>query len=58
VGGTTEPTEGLVRPNGVVGPLPLRVDQSFVDLGVGTWALTFQGESSGNQAIIFFCINP
>jgi hypothetical protein len=58
VGGTTEPTEGLVRPNGVVGPLPLRIDQSFVDLGTGTWALTFQGETSGNQAIIFFCINP
>ena len=24
----------------------------------GTWGLTFQGDSSHNQAVIFFCVNP
>jgi len=57
VGGTTEPQSGLVNPNGTIGPLPLTIDDFFAQYP-GTWGLTFQGQTSQNTAVIFFCVNP
>ena len=56
--GTEQPIPGGVNPDGTIGPLPLPIDESLVNLGTGRWAFTFQGASSGHQAIIHFCINP
>jgi hypothetical protein len=53
--GTRAPATGLVNADGSVGPLPLPVDTFFTTFP-GRWAITFQGASSANQAIIYFCV--
>jgi hypothetical protein len=54
--GTAEPIEGGVNSDGSVGPLPLPIDQAFVNIAPGRWAITFQGASSNHTAVIYFCI--
>ena len=53
--GTEEGIPGLVNPDGTIGPLPLEIDEFIVEFP-GTWGLTFKGDSSGNLAVIYFCI--
>ena len=55
--GTSEPDSGLVNPDGSIGPLPIQITQSMVNLSEGRWAITFQGASSGNSAVIYFCVH-
>ena len=55
--GTEEAVPGLVNPDGTIGPLPLDVDSSLVGVGEGRWAITFQGDSSHQQAVIYFCLH-
>jgi hypothetical protein len=54
--GTAAPVPGGVNSDGTIGPLPLDIDDSFVNLATGRWAITFQGASSNHQAIIYFCV--
>lgn len=54
--GTAAPVEGGANPDGTIGPLPLRISPSLPALGYGRWAMTFQGATSGNSAVIYFCL--
>jgi hypothetical protein len=57
--GTAEPIPGGVNPDGSVGPLPWRIGEFPVLpalFGEGRWALTFQGASSNNTSVIYFCV--
>ncbi len=54
--GTAAPVPGGVNPDGTVGPLPIRITSSLAALGSGRWAITFQGASSNNTAVIYFCV--
>jgi hypothetical protein len=55
--GTPAPVPGGVNPDGSVGPLPFTIDPAFPEVfGYGRWAITFQGASSNNVAVIYFCI--
>lgn len=54
--GSTEPTPGFVNPDGSIGPLPIEIDELFVELGPGKWGITFVGEDTENMAIIYFCV--
>jgi hypothetical protein len=57
VAGTAEPLPpGLVNPDGSIGPLPIEIDAAMAALAEGRWAITFQGASSGNIAVIYFCV--
>jgi hypothetical protein len=53
--GTEAGVEGLVNADGSIGPLPIEIDSFLTDYP-GTWAITFQGDRSGNLAVIFFCV--
>ncbi len=55
--GTANPVPNGVNPDGSVGPLPLPIDQSFLQFP-GVWALTFNGATSHHISIIKFCITP
>jgi len=54
--GTAAPIPGGVNADGTVGPLPFTLDQSLVNAATGRWAITFQGASSHNTAVIYFCV--
>jgi len=57
--GTAQPIPGGVNPDGSVGPLPWRIGEFPVLptlFGEGRWALTFQGASSNNTSVIYFCV--
>jgi hypothetical protein len=54
--GTAQPIPGGVNPNGTIGPLPLTINQSFLDAGEGRWAITFEGGASHHQSVIYFCV--
>ncbi|HYP40118.1 MAG TPA: hypothetical protein VEX13_07130 [Chloroflexia bacterium] len=57
--GTAQPVPGeFVNPDGTIGPLPYPITPADVAIGTGRWALTFQGASSNNVAVIYFCVNP
>ncbi len=56
--GTEAPEEGFVNPDGTIGPLPFTITPDLVAIGTGTWAITFQGEDSRHQSVIFFCVTP
>jgi len=56
VAGTPSPIPNGVNADGTIGPLPFPIDQSFVDLGAGRWAITFQGATSSHTAVIYFCV--
>jgi hypothetical protein len=59
VAGTDSPEDGFIASKeGTVGPLRLSVDSQIVELGTGQWTLTFQGEQSGNLAVVHFCVYP
>lgn len=53
--GTANPIEGGAAPDGSVG-IRLTVPQEFVDFAPGKWAITIQGASSNNTAVIYFCL--
>jgi hypothetical protein len=53
--GTPAPLEGGVEDDGTIFPFATRIPQEFAQFP-GTWGLTFQGASSGNTAVIFFCV--
>jgi hypothetical protein len=53
--GTANPIEGGAAPDGTVG-IRLTVPQEFVDFAPGKWAITIQGASSNNTAVIYFCL--
>ena len=57
VAGTETGVEGLVRPDGSIGPFPWTIEEDDADFP-GVWGLTFQGDSSRNMAVIYFCVNP
>jgi hypothetical protein len=54
--GTPAPIPGGVNGDGTIGPLPLEIDEDLVSVAPGRWAITFQGASSSNVAIIYFCL--
>jgi len=54
--GTPAPIPGGVNSDGTVGPLPLTIQSSLLNLGAGRWAITFQGATSNNVAIMYFCV--
>jgi hypothetical protein len=55
--GTAEPLPpGIVNPDGSIGPLPIEIDAEMAAAAEGRWAITFQGASSGNVAVIYFCV--
>jgi hypothetical protein len=57
VAGTSEPLPpGLVNPDGSIGPLPIQITSAMAAAAEGRWAITFQGASSGNVAVIYFCV--
>ena len=56
VAGTAAPVEGGVNPDGSVGPLSFEIEQQDVDRFPGRWAITFQGASSNNVSVIYFCV--
>ena len=56
VAGTAAPVAGGVNPDGSIGPLPFEIEQRDVDTFPGRWAITFQGASSNNTAVIYFCV--
>lgn len=56
VAGTAAPVEGGVNPDGSVGPLGFEITQQDVDRFPGRWAITFQGASSNNVSVIYFCV--
>ncbi|HEX8222038.1 MAG TPA: hypothetical protein VF914_22815 [Chloroflexia bacterium] len=53
--GTANPIEGGAAPDGSVG-IRLTVPEEFVDFAPGKWAITIQGASSNNTAVIYFCL--
>ena len=53
--GTANPVSGGVAPDGSVS-LRLTIPQEFVDFAPGKWAITFQGATSNNVAVIYFCV--
>ncbi len=53
--GTSNPVGGGVAPDGSVA-LRLTIPQDFVDFAPGKWAITFQGATSNNVAVIYFCV--
>lgn len=55
--GTEEPLGGFTNPDGSIGPIPFQIPEVFGDYP-GTYGLTFQGRTSGNTAVIFFCVSP
>ncbi|HKP52608.1 MAG TPA: hypothetical protein VJ183_08140 [Chloroflexia bacterium] len=57
VTGTEHGIEGLVNPDGTIGPLEWEILDEDADYP-GVWGLSFQGDDSGNKAVIFFCVNP
>jgi hypothetical protein len=54
--GTARPIRGGVNADGTVGPLAIDLSADLIGSMPGRWALTFQGASSGHQALIFFCV--
>ncbi|MDQ5867182.1 MAG: hypothetical protein M3390_15850 [Chloroflexota bacterium] len=56
VAGTAAPVGGGVNPDGSIGPLDFEIEQRDVDTFPGRWAITFQGASSNNTAVIYFCV--
>lgn len=56
VAGTAAPVAGGVNPDGSIGPLDFTIEQQDVDNFPGRWAITFQGASSNNTAVIYFCV--
>ncbi|MDQ5825087.1 MAG: hypothetical protein M3441_12905 [Chloroflexota bacterium] len=53
--GTANPVSGGVAPDGSVA-LRLTIPREFVDFAPGKWAITFQGATSNNVAVIYFCV--
>lgn len=53
--GTANPLSGGVAPDGSVS-LRVTIDQILVDEAPGKWAITFQGATSNNVAVIYFCV--
>jgi hypothetical protein len=53
--GTANPVGGGVAPDGSVS-LRLTIPREFVDFAPGKWAITFQGATSNNVAVIYFCV--
>ncbi len=51
------PLPGSLNRDGTIGPLPYEIDADDAQ-HPGVWALTVRGDSSGHQAIIYYCITP
>lgn len=55
--GTSSPQGLDPSEEGVIGPYEIPTSADFAAFK-GVWALTFQGASSGNTAVAYFCITP